>query len=447
MHYHRIVLAAACLLLVALGSPFHLLACDDNQSPPKLTNWYTDLDDAGAESKRTGKPILMEINGRPWHPPCNIQAESIIDTADFQAWVREKFVLLDVKVGKGYDKSKGNPVWSQQMEQHKISGIPATVLIAPDGETMGVVFPQDNVQQWIGAANNVITTHALKVRDSAQTQPSRVIPFRLTKSNNISIPATLNNSIALNLMFHTAVDSVSLTKATTERYPELTLNQDVNLNSWGGQSKSRFGTGIPLRIAGLEPQHISVFEDLHSGHETDGKFGPEQLSSKLLAIDFDRSEIRLLSTLPSNLSEWQKLGFENDRGMMFITATVEGEDSSASHKFMIHSGYSGFALLDDSFAAQHPFLKELEVITHSELKDSAGNKLETIKVRLPKFKIGETMFEDAPVSFFSGAIRGQKFSVLGGDLLKRFNLIFDFETQSLYMKNNKLSAVDYFQNG
>ena len=64
----------------------------------------------------------------------------------------------------------------------------------------------------------------------------------------------------------------------------------------------------------------------------------------------DRSEIRLLSKLPGDISEWKKHDIETEQGMMFIKATVHNGDERASHKFMIHSGYSGFALLDDEFA-------------------------------------------------------------------------------------------------
>lgn len=440
----KIELVVACVLAGLLGFDAKWSAGDELGASPSNTEWHTDLSEAVAESKRTGKPVLMEINGRPWCPTCNAQGEKVIAHPKFQDWAIENVVLLDMKVGEDYDRDKGNPIWFEQMEQHRLSSIPAAVMLDQHGETMGIVYPKDDVLQWIGAANNIITSHARTA--DAQMNSALVIPFRLTKWNNISVPVTLNDSIALNLMFHTAVDSVSLTRATTERFPEINLDQDTDVNSWGGQSKSRFGMGHSLKVGPLTPQQVTVFEDLHSGHDTDGKFGPDQLLSKLLAIDFDRSEIRLLSELPGDVSEWQKHSFEIERGMMFITAAVQDGDNRANHKFMIHSGYSGFALLDDEFSAKHPFLESLEVIAKSELTDSAGHKLETIKVRLPRFTVGETVFEDAPVSFFSGTIGRQPFSVLGGDFLKRFNLIFDLDNHDLYMKKSELSGVEYFQN-
>ncbi len=331
-----------------------------------------------------------------------------------------------------------------QTKRDKLSETPAAVMIDLHGAKIGSLILEDDIPPQSDTTSTFVTTRALRASDPKEKKPEQVIPFRLTNWNNISVPVTINNTIALNLMFHTAVDSVSLTQATTERFPEITLDQEGDLKSWGGQSKTRFGTGHFLKIAELAPQQVTIFEDLHSGHGTDGKLGPAQLSSRFLAIDFDQSEIRLLSDLPTNVSGWQKVSFETEQGMIFISGTVHGEDKSASHKFMIHSGYSGFALLDDAFAAKHPFLANLEIIDKSELTDSAGNKLETTKAKLSKFTVGESVFEDAPVSFFSGAIGQQKFSLLGGDFLKRFNYVFDFDTHNLYMTQNSLTKTTYF---
>lgn len=243
MRQLRDKLIGICLVVVSLGAYSGAVAFDETQSPPPA-KWHTEMEAAVAESLQTGKPILMEINGRPWCPPCNTQGEKIISHGDFQAWASENVVLLDIKVGKGYEKDKGSPIWRDQMKKHKLLGIPAAVLLAPDGESMGVVLPKDDVQQWLGAAKNIITSHSLKVIRREQTTPTQVIPFRLTKWNNLSVPATLNDTIALNLMFHTAVNDVSLTKAATERFPEIALDQVQTLKAGAVNQSHALAAGI-----------------------------------------------------------------------------------------------------------------------------------------------------------------------------------------------------------
>ena len=48
------------------------------------------------------------------------------------------------------------------------------------------------------------------------------------------------------------------------------------------------------------------------------------------------------------------------------------------------------------------------------------------------------MLDDITVGFFSGAIGRQKMSVLGGNVLKRFNILIDSEREHIYLKSNGL---------
>ncbi len=78
------------------------------------------------------------------------------------------------------------------------------------------------------------------------------------------------------------------------------------------------------------------------------------------------------------------------------------------------------------------------------MKDSYGNILKTKKAIMPLVKIGNEQLTDVPVGFFEGAIGRQKMSILGGDILKRFNWIIDAERKFIYLKANRLTATDYF---
>ena len=434
-------LALYLALATGIAADRHSVFADDSNS---TLNWHTKLDSALVESRESGKPILMEINGRPWCPPCNAQGEKIIEQRAFEEWAREKVVLLDIKVGEAYDRTAGNPDWWKLFKKYKLAAIPVAILLDSNSRQMGIVYPKSDVSQWIGAAENVITDYTLTKGRQKTAANQTIIPFHLTKWNNISVPATLNDRFAVNLMFHTAVDSVSLTKATTEKFPEIVFEKQANIESWGGKSTSRVGS-TKLTIASLPANKVTIFEGLHSGHDTDGKFGPPQLHASIFSVDFDKEQIQLLQKLPQNLSGWQEVKLDLDSGIPFITADVGERSRQVSHRFMLHSGYSGFVLLDDVFVSQHEFLNELEVVKQSELKDSAGNILVTKEALLPEFRVGDTTFISAPVSFFSGAIGRQKFSVLGGDFLKRFNLLFDFEKGKLYLKKNSRFDAEHFK--
>jgi hypothetical protein len=184
--------------------------------------------------------------------------------------------------------------------------------------------------------------------------------------------------------------------------------------------------------------------DQNSGQHTDGKFGPDLFKNKVIEIDYDKGVINLYSQLPAAIQDWQKLKLQADRGSLYIEANCEVDGLSVPNRFLIHSGYAGSLLLDDSFAADHHLDSLLKVVGVKELKDSYGHVVKTMKVILPGFRIGTAKLTDVPAAFFAGTIGRQQKSVLGGDILKRYNWIIDAKREYIYMRPNHLQASPYF---
>jgi hypothetical protein len=110
---------------------------------------------------------------------------------------------------------------------------------------------------------------------------------------------------------------------------------------------------------------------------------------------------------------------------------------------LIHSGYSGAILFDDKFAAENLLAERLQITGEKSLKDSYGNILKTKQAVLPQFNFQKLILKNVPSGFFEGAIGQQKMSIIGGDVLKRFNLIIDAKREFIYLKPNKWIYSDY----
>ena len=274
-------------------------------------------------------------------------------------------------------------------------------------------------------------------------KPIRV-PFRLTAFNNLSVPAVVNNNYAVNLMFHSAASEIALIESVVADLKELKLNVEADVHSWGGQSKTSFGKEIPLQIGALPPEKVTIFKSRHSGHQTDGKFGLRHFNNKYIEIDFEASEFVLHGQLPAKVKNWTQIEYEIENESLFFRGTLQIGQNHTSHRFMLHSGFSGFAMFDDAFVENHPKLRDLEVLEENELTDSAGKKLKTRTASLPKFCVGGHTFFQAPVSFFDGAIGRRKYSLVGGDFLKRFEWVFDLNQQKLYLKPSRFRDSAFF---
>lgn len=127
---------------------------------------------------------------------------------------------------------------------------------------------------------------------------------------------------------------------------------------------------------------------------------------------------------------------------MLLEPDVEIANNMYKNKFLIHSGYSGDILLDDKFVADHNIGGMLKMVGEKELKDSYGNVVKAIKAILPALRIGKEILFNVPVGFFQGAIGRQQMSIMGGNILKRFNIIIDAQRKNVYLKSSHLKGLN-----
>jgi hypothetical protein len=281
------------------------------------------------------------------------------------------------------------------------------------------------------------------VATHAQEKPI-VIPFEITKYNNLSVPVLLNQKDSVHLMLHTAASSVNLIEESVKKLNSLHFNRTDSVKSWGGSGNtSRFSPGNTLQIGKLTCGQVPIWEDKYSGHGTDGKFGLGLFKDKVIEIDFDKKVIILYTSLPSKTKRYTKLKAAFDNDMLFVQAICNTGHDTVSNRFLIHSGYSGGVLFDDKFAADHKLNEHLQVTDTKEMLDAFGNKLKTRKAILPGFTLGKTTLTNAPASFFEGALGRQKMSFIGGDIIKRFNIIIDANRTFVYIRPNKGTKSPY----
>ena len=269
------------------------------------------------------------------------------------------------------------------------------------------------------------------------------IPFTLTAADNLSIRATVNGTDSVELMFHTAVDSVSMTKEAIARLSRFTADESVEVQSWGGTTQARHSAGNTLAIGDQVWRDVAITEDDNSGPGTDGKFGPGLFAGKVVEIDFDARQLVIHSTLPAIEPRFERLDLVRREGLLFVTGELGVGEGRYATEFLLHTGFGGTALLDEQFLRMHGLDDELETISESVLRDSYGNPVKTRKVRLASLRLGALTFSDVPVGLFEGWLGSQRVSVLGGGLLKRCNLIIDAENRHLYVAPSRLKDAPF----
>jgi hypothetical protein len=269
------------------------------------------------------------------------------------------------------------------------------------------------------------------------------IPFVLTSHNNISIEAVLGGVDTLRLMFHTAASSLTLTTEATSRLKSIRWDEERSVGAWGGSATSRLSRNNLLKIGKLQWDSLAVWEDERSGPSTDGKFGPNLFNGYIIEIDFDNKVLMLHEALPDKSKQYLKMNLYSEEGSLFINgiSTIAGVDYE--NKFLIHSGYGGSLLFDDQFVLGNNIGEKITITDVKELKDSFGNIVKVKKGLLPSFKLGDIELTEVPVGFFQGKIGEQQMSIIGGDLLKRFNIMIDENRKYIYLNSNELAKITY----
>lgn len=289
---------------------------------------------------------------------------------------------------------------------------------------------------WIGlsaCAQRPMRDEAPVARPGPQ-QSAYDIPFVLTDKNNLVVEAMLDGATPLRLMLHTAASDVSLTEQAVRRIPTLRFGDTAQIGSWGGRSDARFSAGHRLTIGGATRENATVWEVKDSSEGTDGKFGLDAFGDRVVVVDFERGRLRVYDALPAEAAEYDRLVAERTNGEWYVEADCAIGDEMHRHRFLLHSGYSGGVLLDDAFAAGIGGKDRLPVIDEAMLTDSFGNKIAVRQTVLPGLTLGRTRVSNVPAGFFPGNLGNQRISVIGGDVIKRFDLIFDLGNDAIYVR-------------
>ncbi|TGN23656.1 pepsin/retropepsin-like aspartic protease family protein [Empedobacter tilapiae] len=272
------------------------------------------------------------------------------------------------------------------------------------------------------------------------------IPFRLTKYNNILVPVVVNQKDTVQLMLHTGSDYITIIEDSYKMMKSISISDTLNnVTSWAGYSDMKMSQNNVIKFGDEKFNKIPIFIDKQSGHESDGKIGLKFFEGKYLEINFDENKLYVYDKAPTKLKKYTKLNSRYSQETLYVKAFPFIDKKPIETEFMIHTGFSGALMISDDFAKEYKLLEKFEIIGESKLSDAAGNVILSKKSILPDFELANQTFKNVPMSFFDSTIKIQYKNIMGGDLIKRFNLILNPEKDILYVKKSKYYKDEYFK--
>lgn len=279
------------------------------------------------------------------------------------------------------------------------------------------------------------------------------IPFEIY-NNLIVIPIVINDRLPLKFVLDTGVRTTILTEKAFARLIGLEFTKEYTIGGLGEGRLIRayITNNITLKLPGVSGRGHAMLvldEDYlelrnYLGAEVSGVLGYELFSRFIVKIDYDRKVLTLYT--PER--------FRKRRSWLRIPMTVEDTKPYVHGKAVYYDGTrTDLKLLVDT-GASHGLIMYADsaeniVVPEKHLQTSVGRglagRLSGKLARLKRFHMGEACWEDIIASFpesdpwmdslmMSTVDRNGS---IGGDLLSRFRVIFNFPQEEMYIKKGR----------
>lgn len=107
-------------------------------APAWAAEWMTDLEAAKAKAAAENKAVLVDFTGSDWCGWCIRLRKQVLDTPAFEAYARDKFVLMEVDVPQNPKFDTALRARNEKLcEQYGVQGFPTIMVLTPQGDVVG----------------------------------------------------------------------------------------------------------------------------------------------------------------------------------------------------------------------------------------------------------------------------------------------------------------------
>ncbi len=107
-------------------------------APAWAAEWMTDFEAAKAKAAAENKAVLVDFTGSDWCGWCIRLRKQVLDTPAFEAYAKDKFVLLEVDLPQNPKFDRAQLQRNQQLcDQYGVTGFPTVLVLTPKGDVVG----------------------------------------------------------------------------------------------------------------------------------------------------------------------------------------------------------------------------------------------------------------------------------------------------------------------
>lgn len=278
------------------------------------------------------------------------------------------------------------------------------------------------------------------------------IPIEIN-NNLIIVPVVLNGALPLKFILDTGVRTAILTQKSFSDILNLTYSRKYTISGPGGQNlvDAYVTNNVSLALPGMQGRGHTLLvldEDYlelrnYLGRDVHGILGYELFSRFIIQIDYEKEMLTIM--LPEKFKPGRKYHSipirVEDTKPYIISQLVLSGGTKLTGKLLVDTGASHGLLLE-------PSSDERIIVPENSLSSSIGRglggeiigkigRIQSLALGPYKLENVITRFPD-PNSYLDSLKVGSisRNGTLGGELLSRFSVVFNFPGEEMYLKKN-----------
>lgn len=320
----------------------------------------------------------------------------------------------------------------------------------------------------LGQGSYLAGQSAFRFRNA--TTEKLILPFELSQ-NLIIIPSKINQSSNLQLVLDSGIGNTIITGLTRGDTISMIDARKIQVGGLGDGTpiEAFFSKGNKIEIENPENLNdVIIGSDLdiyllttdqfelsrQLGVRVNGLIGSDLFENFVIKIDPLSKQITFYDRDRFNFKRgtrsYSKIPLEIMNGKAFVEVKILQEnDSSLNVKLLIDTGAS-LSMWVAPFS--DPSIVIPQKTVRSLLGQGLNGAISGVNGRVRKVEIGPFVLKRALVSYPDSAcvsgltLNAGRHGSLGNDILKRFNVVFDFQGSALYLQPNKLFKTPFSYN-
>ena len=249
---------------------------------------------------------------------------------------------------------------------------------------------------------------------------------------------------SLNFILDTGSGGISLDSSTADYFKVIRVPSDKTIRGIAGTRKVSFVYNQKLHLPGLTIDslnfHINDYSILTNvyGERIDGIIGYSVLSRYIVILDYDSS---IVTFYTKGYLKYPKGGYLLKPSITTLPVQVARikDSKPIATRFLFDMGAGLCLMLSSDFIKDSALLGKKRKLFVKEA-EGLGGKVDMLATVVREFKLGPYKFRNVPVYIFDDVYNVTSYPYLGGilgnDLLRRFNIILNYDRRDIYIKPN-----------